>query len=120
MTNYNLYRGSIFHCIETSGGIEPVYHEDGLMVVKGERIVEVGDYAELSVRYNSEGSMVNFIDSLIMPGFIDSHIHYPQYKAISSYGTSLLEWLNKYTFVEEQKFSDNEYAAMIAELFLTN
>jgi len=118
MTDYNFYRGSIFHCIETSSGVEPAYYEDGLMVVKGERIVEVGDYVELSVRYNSEGSIVNFKDSLIMPGFIDSHIHYPQYKVISSYGTSLLEWLNKYTFVEEQKFSDSQYAGKIAELFI--
>ena len=118
MTNHSLYRSSIFHCIETSGGVEPVYYEDGLMVIKGARIVEVGDYAELSVRYSSEGSIVHFKDSLIMPGFIDSHIHYPQYKVISSYGSSLLEWLNKYTFVEEQKFSDSDYAAKIAELFL--
>ena len=118
MTNHSLYRGSIFHCIETSSGVEPAYHEDGLMVIKGERIVEVGGYAELSARYSSEGSIVHFKDSLIMPGFIDSHIHYPQYKVISSYGSSLLEWLNKYTFVEEQKFSDSEYAAKIAELFL--
>ena len=118
MTNHSLYRSSIFHCIETSGGVEPVYYEDGLMVIEGERIVEVGDYAELSVRYSSEGSIVRFKDSLIMPGFIDCHIHYPQYKVISSYGSSLLEWLNKYTFVEEQKFSDSDYAAKIAELFL--
>ena len=53
-----------------------------------------------------------------MPGFIDTHVHYPQYRVIASYGTSLLDWLNTYTFVEEQKFSDLNYAATVAELFL--
>ena len=118
MTDHNLYRGSIFHCIEDGGDVEPVYFPDGLMVVSGGRIVEVGEYSKLSSRFGSQDSIVHFKDSLIMPGFIDSHIHYPQYKVISSYGTSLLEWLNKYTFVEEQKFSDIDYAARVAELFL--
>jgi guanine deaminase len=54
----------------------------------------------------------------MMPGFIDTHVHYPQYKVIASYGTSLLDWLNKYTFIEEQKFSDEKYAAKVADLFI--
>ena len=118
MTEYNLYRGSIFHCIEDGSNVKPIYFPDGLLVVSGGRIVEVGEYSILSAKFNSGESIVHFKDSLIMPGFIDCHIHYPQYKVISSYGTSLLEWLNKYTFVEEQKFSDIDYAAKIAELFL--
>ena len=118
MTDYSLYRGSIFHCIENGSNVEPVYFPDGLMAVSGGRIVEVGEYSELSAKFSSGDFLVHFKDSLIMTGFIDSHIHYPQYKVISSYGTSLLEWLNKYTFVEEQKFSDIDYAASVAELFL--
>ena len=55
---------------------------------------------------------------IIMPGFVDTHVHYPQYKVIASYGTSLLEWLNQYTFVEEQRFADEDYADHIANLFL--
>ena len=42
MTDYNLYRGSIFHCIENDSNVEPVYFPDGLMVVSGGKIVEVG------------------------------------------------------------------------------
>ena len=53
-----------------------------------------------------------------MPGFIDPHIHYPQTQVIASYGAQLLEWLEKYTFVEEQKFGDPAHAARIAEFFL--
>ena len=105
MTEYNLYRGSIFHCIEDGSNVQPIYFPDGLLVVSGGKILEVGEYSILSAKFNSGESIVHFKDSLIMPGFIDCHIHYPQYKVISSYGTSLLEWLNKYTFVEEQKLS---------------
>ena len=57
-------------------------------------------------------------DALIMPGFIDPHIHYPQTQVIASYGAQLLEWLEKYTFVEEQKFADPAHAARNAEFFL--
>ena len=114
MTAYNLYRGSIFHCIENASNVEPIYFQDGLMVVSGGKIVEVGEYSKLSSRYDSGDSIVHFKYSLIIPWFIDSHIHYPQYKVSSSYGTSLLEWLNKYTFIEEQKFSDIDYAARVA------
>ena len=46
MTDYNLYRGSIFHCIENDSNVEPAYFPDGLMVVSGGRIVEVGEYSE--------------------------------------------------------------------------
>ena len=53
-----------------------------------------------------------------MPGFVDPHIHYPQTQVIASYGAQLLEWLEKYTFVEEQKFADPAHAARNAEFFL--
>ena len=56
--------------------------------------------------------------SSILPGFIDPHIHYPQTQVIASYGAQLLEWLEKYTFVEEQKFADPAHAARNAEFFL--
>ena len=53
-----------------------------------------------------------------MPGFIDAHIHYPQTQVIGSYGAQLLDWLQNYTFVEEQKFADPAHCARIAEFFL--
>src|SRR5260370_21675543 len=54
---------------------------------------------------------------LILPGFIDLHIHFPQTQVIASYGAQLLEWLNKYTFVEEQKFHDPKHCASNARFF---
>ena len=120
MSVNNFFRGAIYHCIESNGNIEPVYIKDGLMVVnkKSGCIVEVGDYKTLASNWPKSESMTHFKDGLIMPGFIDTHVHYPQYKVIASYGTSLLDWLNEYTFVEEQKFIDSDYSSQVAELFL--
>ena len=120
MSKNNFFRGSIYHCLETSGNLKPAYFEDGLMVVDNEsgKIVDVGNYSDLSSSWDTSINLIHFKDRLIMPGFIDTHVHYPQYKVIASYGTSLLEWLNQYTFVEEQRFSDENYADQIANLFL--
>jgi guanine deaminase len=57
-------------------------------------------------------------DSLILPGFIDCHVHYPQTQIIGAYGEQLLDWLNKYTFVAEQQFADIDHARLVAEIFL--
>ena len=57
-------------------------------------------------------------DSLILPGFIDCHVHYPQTQIIGAYGEQLLDWLDKYTFVAEQQFADVSHARAVAEIFL--
>jgi len=55
---------------------------------------------------------------LVMPGFIDTHVHSPQLDVIASYGTELLDWLNTYTFPAESRFSDPAHATRIAGAFL--
>ncbi|MEQ1612819.1 MAG: guanine deaminase, partial [Hyphomicrobiaceae bacterium] len=55
---------------------------------------------------------------LIMAGFVDAHVHYPQTGIVASYGAQLMEWLQKYTFPEELKFADPAYASGVAEIFL--
>ena len=80
------------------------YIEDGAVVIDDGKIVMVGD-----VQPGSVGGAHEVIDHrphLILPGFIDTHIHYPQMQVIGSYAANLLEWLNTYTFVEEQRFAD--------------
>jgi guanine deaminase len=57
-------------------------------------------------------------DALITPGFIDAHAHYPQTGIIASWGKRLIDWLNTYTFPEEQRFADAAYAREIANLYL--
>ena len=85
---------------------------------KDGRIAAVGPASELMPRLPPATAVEHYPDELIMPGFIDPHIHYPQTQVIASYGAQLLEWLEKYTFVEEQKFADPQHAARNAEFFL--
>ena len=94
------------------------YVEDGIILVKGGRIEAVGPADALAPRVPEGMKVEHHADALILPGFIDTHIHYPQTQVIASYGAQLMEWLEKYTFVEEQKFGDPDHAARIAEFFL--
>jgi guanine deaminase len=94
------------------------YIEDGIVLIKDGRIEATGPTAELMPRLPAAASVEHHADALIMPGFVDPHIHYPQTQVIASYGAQLLEWLEKYTFVEEQKFADPAHAARNAEFFL--
>jgi guanine deaminase len=94
------------------------YIEDGIVFVKDGRIEAVGPAAEVAGRLPAGVAVERHEDGLIVPGFIDPHIHYPQTQVIASYGAQLLEWLEKYTFVEEQKFADPAHAARNAEFFL--
>jgi guanine deaminase len=94
------------------------YLDDGLILVKNGRIEQVGAADELAGRLPAATPIEHHRDALIVPGFIDPHIHYPQTQVIASYGAQLLEWLEKYTFVEEQKFGDPGHATRIAEFFL--
>jgi guanine deaminase len=57
-------------------------------------------------------------DCLILPGFIDTHIHFPQYRMLAAPGKDLLDWLNRFTFPEESRYGDAAYAAAAAEKFL--
>ena len=53
-------------------------------------------------------------DALILPGFVDAHVHYPQTAIIASWGKRLIDWLNSYTFPEEMLFGDPVHARTIA------
>ena len=88
------------------------FWEDGMVVIEAGRITEVGDY---DARPGAE--VIDHRPHLIVPGLIDPHIHFPQMQVIGSYAGALLEWLNTYTFVEEQKFGDVAHATRIASRF---
>ncbi|MBP2228981.1 guanine deaminase [Azospirillum agricola] len=92
--------------------------EDGLVLVKDGRIAAVGDYAGLRGRLPEGVAVEHHPDGLILPGFIDTHIHFPQTQVIASYGARLLDWLEKYTFIEEQRYADPAHAAAGAAFFL--
>jgi guanine deaminase len=55
---------------------------------------------------------------LLLPGFIDTHVHSPQVDVIASWGTELLDWLATYTFPAEARHADPAFARAAAALFL--
>jgi guanine deaminase len=57
-------------------------------------------------------------DQLLMAGFVDAHIHFPQNRMLAAAATDLLDWLSRYTFPEEALYADAVYAAQNAEVFL--
>jgi guanine deaminase len=90
------------------------YIEDGYLAVEGRSIQGLGEWSERP----AEGEVVECgANSLITPGFIDTHLHAPQLEMIGSYGGHLLEWLNRYTFPTEMKFADPAHALMVAQSF---
>ncbi|PPS45945.1 guanine deaminase [Chroococcidiopsis sp. TS-821] len=93
------------------------YIADGLLVIENGKIKELGHYQSLESKYK-EVPITAYPGMLIVPGFIDTHIHFPQTEMIAAYGEQLLEWLNQYVFPTEAKFSDRAYAQKIAAIFL--
>ena len=94
------------------------HHPDGLVIMEGGKITAAGPWAETAPLLPAGVEPVHYPDHLIMPGMIDTHVHYPQLQMIGAYGEQLLEWLNTYTFVTEQQFADRGHAEMVAKVFL--
>lgn len=115
------YRAAILHSIADPAvvGIEASYEyfADGVLVVENGLIKTVGHAAELLPALQGV-AISQYPNALITPGFIDTHIHFPQTGMIASYGEQLLDWLNTYTFPTEQQFADKAHAAEVAEVFI--
>jgi len=92
--------------------------EDGAALIDKGLIAALGKASEITAKAPAGARTDDHSGKLILPGFIDTHIHYPQTRVIASYGAQLLEWLQKYTFVEEQKLRDPRHADMVARFFL--
>jgi guanine deaminase len=89
---------------------------DGLMVVENGLIADFGDFAEVSRRHPGL-PFTHIKGRLILPGFIDGHIHFPQLRVLGAYGNQLLDWLQNWIFPEEQKYSNRGYAREAAGRF---
>ena len=103
---------------EARAGESHRYWQDGVVAIEDGRIVEVGEAKDVLPRLAEGTTVHHYPDQLVLPGLIDTHIHFPQTQVIASYGAQLLEWLQKYTFVEEQKFGDPAHAGRVAQFFL--
>jgi len=93
-----------------------IFIKDGALAISEGKIVGRGEYADISA-VNKGAKTIDHRPHLLMAGFIDPHIHFVQMQVVASYAANLLEWLNKYTFIEEQKFAKLDHASMIATAF---
>nr|WP_288257393.1 guanine deaminase [uncultured Pseudomonas sp.] len=120
-TNIKAYRAAILHSLADPAvvGVEQSYEyfEDGILLIENGKVAQVGAAAEVLPKLAGV-EVQHYRDALITPGFIDTHIHYPQTGMIASYGEQLLDWLNTYTFPTERQFEDQAHASDVAAIFL--
>lgn len=118
-----VYRGELLHFLADPAKValqdSYQYIEDGLLIIKDGLVEQVGEAKALLNTLDNDVDVIHYENGLIMPGFIDTHVHYPQTEMIASYGEQLLEWLENYTFPFERQFSDLEHGKRVAEFFLT-
>lgn len=88
----------------------------GAVLIEGGRIAALGE-ADALRRAHPQARVTDYGRHLISAGFVDAHAHYPQTAIIASWGKRLIDWLNLYTFPEEMRFADPDYAALIAERY---
>jgi len=120
MSSNQLIRASFLHCLgdpAEQGNSAVDYIADGALRVEDGIITEFGDAS--TVQAKSDETLLDYREKLIVPGFVDTHIHYPQVDVMASYGERLLDWLEKYTFPCEAQFDDPAVAAETAEFFVS-
>jgi guanine deaminase len=94
-----------------------VRHEaDGLLVIEDGVVVARGAYAELADQYAHVATV--HLPGLVVPGFVDAHVHYPQTDSIAAHGEQLLDWLERHIFPAEKAFADKAHADAVAAFFL--
>lgn len=116
-----LLRGRLLSFLEAPKSIDDDatyrYEEDGAVLIENGTIKASGDYSAVFAQADDTVIVNDHRPHLLSAGFIDTHLHYPQVQIIGSYAAALLEWLNTYTFVEEQRFGDPDHAARISAAF---
>jgi guanine deaminase len=104
------YRGRVLTPLDAGGPLR--FLSDGLLVVEGDRIASVEPFAP-----GFAGEIVDTRSAVIVPGFVDAHVHFPQTRVIGSASGPLLEWLDRTVFPEEARFREAAYASAVAAEF---
>lgn len=107
-------RAQIFHFISKD---QYEFFEDGLLIIDHGLVKAIGPYKDLKAQWSSQVVIEHYRDRILMPGFIDAHIHGVQTAVMASYGADLLQWLKEYTFPLENQFSDAEFAKKATHFF---
>jgi guanine deaminase len=118
-----VHRGAILHFLDDPGNdTDPrpdslAFLDDGLLVLHRGRVLATGTPEDLIPRLPVGTEVRYWHHGLLVPGFIDTHVHMPQLGVMASYGTQLLDWLNTYTFPHEARFAEGDWARAEAERF---
>jgi guanine deaminase len=101
-----------------AGATATVFHEEGAVVVGDDgRILWAGEAARLPVAH-AGATRIDHGRRLLLPGFVDAHLHFPQWRMLAAPGEDLIDWLARFTFREEARYADADHAARAAEIFL--
>lgn len=124
MPNATYLRGSILHFLADPGEEADQrawqYWDDGALKIEGGKVAAVGPAGEILAAPAPADVVIDHRGKLILPGFIDTHVHFAQVDVIASYGRQLLDWLNEYTFPAERAFADPAHGRKVAGIFLDN
>jgi len=94
------------------------YESDAVVVMQDGRITACGTASDVMPALPEGTRVTHYANALICPGFIDTHVHYPQLPIIGAGGKPLLDWLSGYTFAAEERFADAGYARSVARTYL--
>jgi guanine deaminase len=93
--------------------------QDGGLVIQNGKIAACDDYAVVRAAH-PDATVRDLRPGCLLPGFIDTHIHFPQVRIVGGIGYSLLDWLDQLALPEEARLADPAYAITIAREFTQN
>jgi guanine deaminase len=118
-----LYRARAFDTPEdpfADGAARPGFRYDddlGLAVSSDGLITARGPFARVAAAH-PEATVIDLRAGILLPGLVDTHVHFPQVRVIGALGMPLLEWLERCALPEEQHLADPAYAVTIAGEFV--
>src|SRR5512138_3557701 len=119
MNNAQLFRAALFHTTANPFRDDDALrsHDDGGLLVRDGRIVASGSFDEVR-RADPDAAVVDWRGGILLPGLIDTHVHYPQLQIVGRLGHTLLEWLDDVALPEESRMADEQYASEAARRFV--
>jgi guanine deaminase len=93
------------------------FADDGALAFSDGRILSVGEFGAVGPDH-PDAEIVDARDAYLLPGFVDTHVHWPQLGIVGAMGMELLEWLKERTLPEEARLADPDYAAPLARDFV--
>jgi guanine deaminase len=106
-------RATIFHA--PPSGLKA--HADGGLVIEDGKISACGDFADVGPQH-PQSVVRDLRGGYLLPGLIDTHVHFPQVRVLGSFADDLLDWLKRFTIPEEERLADHAYARTIAREFV--